>query len=326
MSTALSRRNWLVATAATLSTPLLHAQLTEKPIRILVGLPAGGGTDSIARYIADRLREQLGQAVLIDNRAGVGGRLAADALMAAPPDGLTWMIAPNAVPTFQTLVFGAQIKWNIWRDFMPVAGLVTYPLAMAVNNELGVTNVREFVQWAKANPKKANFGTPGTGGQNHFLGVQFAKLAGIDLPMTPYKGTPPMVTDLIGGHIPSGITLLDDLLRHQRGGKLRVIGIFSDQRSELAPDIPTFAEQGYKVSSGDGWTAMWAPAKTPQAEITRMQQALQKILSDPQVKSYLLANLSVVPHYRNGVEMEKAQRDEIATWEPIIKATGFKPE
>lgn len=323
----LDRRNLLMASTLAVAAPPLWAQSQDKPvIRILMGLPPGGGTDSIARYIADKLREQLGQPVIIDNRIGVGGRLAADALMNATPDGLTYMIAPNATPTFQTLVFGPQLKWNIWRDFAPVAGLVSYPLGMATSLNTGATNVREFVQWVKANPQKASFGTPGLGGQNHFLGLQFAKLAGIDLPVTPYKGTPPLITDLLGGHVPAAVTLMDELLKHQQTGKLRVLGIFSDKRSELMPDIPTFTEQGYRVSSGDGWTAMWAPAKTPPTEIARMQQALQKILANPQVKDYLMTRLAVMPHYRNAQEMAKAQRDELATWEPIVKASGFKPE
>lgn len=327
MSMEPTRRDWLLASGALACSPLLRAQGADKqPIRILMGLPPGGGTDSIARYIAERLREQLGQPVIIDSRVGVGGRLAADALMTAAPDGLTYMIAPNATPTFQTLVFGPQLKWNIWRDFVPVAGLVSYPLGMAVSTELGVNNAREFVQWAKANPQKASFGTPGLGGQNHFLGLQFAKLAGIDLPVTPYKGTPPLITDLLGGHVPSAITLMDELIKHQRSGKLRILGIFSDKRSELMPDIPTFAEQGFKVSSGDGWTAMWAPAKTPQTELARMQQALQKILATPQVREYLMTRLAVEPHYRGAADMAQAQRDEMATWEPIIKASGFKPD
>ncbi|MFZ2388915.1 MAG: tripartite tricarboxylate transporter substrate-binding protein [Polaromonas sp.] len=323
----LDRRNLLLASTLAVAAPTLWAQSPDKPvIRILLGLPPGGGTDSIARYIADKLREQLGQPVIIENRVGVGGRLAADVLMNAAPDGLTYMIAPNATPTFQTLVFGPQLKWNIWRDFAPVAGLVSYPLGMATSLNTGATNAREFVQWVKANPQKASFGTPGLGGQNHFLGVQFAKVAGIDLPVTPYKGTPPLITDLLGGHVPAAVTLMDELLKHQHAGKLRVLGIFSDKRSELMPDIPTFTEQGYKVSSGDGWTAMWAPDKTPPAEIARMQQALQKILANPQVKDYLMTRLAVMPHYRNAQEMAKAQRDELATWEPIVKASGFKPE
>lgn len=326
-----ARRTLLQAAAlATLpALPLAQAQDKpphDKPIRILVGLPPGGGTDAIARYIAEQLRIQLGQPVIIENRIGAGGRIAADTLLTAAADGLTYMIAPNATPTFQTLVFGPQLKWSLFRDFVPVAGLVSYPLGMAVHPSLGVSNAREFVQWAKTHPDKSMFGTPGVGGMNHFLGVQFAKVAGIEMPVTPYKGTPPMVTDLLGGHVPAAVSLLDEMLRHHRAGKLRIIGIFSEQRSELMPEIPTFAEQGYKVTLGEGWTGMWAPAKTPPAEIERVQRALQKVLASPEAREHLTTRLAVSPRYRDGREMEKVQRAELAAWEPIIKASGFKPE
>ena len=304
----------------------LWAQGDKPPIKVLVGFPPGGATDAIARVVVDKLPGILGQPVIVENKPGLGGRLAADAVLAAPADGLTYLIAPNATPTFQMLVFAHQIKWNSVRDFAPVATLASYPLGMGVALNTGASNVKEFVEWCRRNPGKASFGTPGLGGQNHFLGVQFAKVAGIDLPVTPYKGTPPMITDLLGGHVPAGVTLMDELLKHHRAGKARVIGIFSDRRSELMPDIPTMAEQGFKVSSGEGWTAMWAPAKTPAAEIARMQQAIQKVLAQPGVREYLTTRLAVTPHYRNAEEMAQAQREEIATYEPIIKASGFKPE
>ena len=327
----LQRRHFIAKTMASTAlasvcTPsLVFAQSDKPPIRILMGFPPGGGTDLIARYLADKLREPLGQAVIIDSKIGVGGRLAADALMAAAPDGLTYMIAPNATPTFQTLVFGQQIKWSIWRDFAPVAGLVNYPIGMAASLQSGITNARQLVDASKTKGS-LNFGTPGPGGQNHFLGEQFAKVAGIQMVHTPYRGTTPLLTDLMGGHVPLGVTLGADIIRHHRDGKVKMLGIFSDKRSELMPDIPTFAEQGYNVSSGDAWTAMWAPAKTPAAEIARVQAALQKLLAQPDVRDHLMKNLSVMPHYRNGDEMTKAQRDEIAVWEPIIKASNFKPD
>jgi len=326
MSTT-SRRRLLMAACAALAAPAaLRARASDKPIiHILLGLPPGGGTDAIARVIADRLPAELGQPVIIDSRVGVGGRLAADALMKAAPDGLTYMIAPNATPTFQTLVFGSQIKWDIWRDFAPVAGLVTYPMGMAVNPETGATNAREFIEWVKKTPQ-ASFGTPGLGGQTHFLGMQFAKAAGIDLPVTPYKGTPPLINDLVGGHVMAAVALMDEMIRYHRSGQLRVIGIFSDQRSPLMPDIPTMAEQGIKVRSGDGWTAMWAPARTPPAEIERMQNAVRKVLAMPQVREILMTRLMVMPQFMDAQEMARRQRAELADWEPIIKASGFKPE
>ena len=290
-----------------------------------MGFPPGGGTDLIARYFAEKLREQLSQPVIIDPKVGVGGRLAADALLAAAADGLTYMVCPNATPTFQTLVFAQQIKWNVLRDFAPVAALVSYPIGMAAGLQTGVTSARQLADQVKAKGS-ANFGTPGPGGQNHFLGEAFAKQAGLNLVHTPYRGTTPMLTDLLGGHLPFGVTLGSDLIRQHRDGKVRMVGIFTAQRSELMPDIPTFAEQGFNVTSGNAWTGMWAPGKTPPAEVARVQAALQKILSQPDVRQHLMVNLAVQPHYRGGEEMLKLQRDEIAYWEPIIKASGFKPE
>jgi len=322
----LKRRHILLSSGVLLALPHSGWAQTKPAIRILVGFPPGGATDAIARAVADRLPNLLGQPVIVDNRAGVGGRMAADAVLAAPADGLTFMVAPNATPTFQMLVFGHQIRWNIVKDFTPVATFASYPLGMGVALNTGVTNAREFVEWVRKNPGKASFGTPGLGGQNSFLGEQLAKTAGIDLTMTPYKGSPPMVNDLLGGHVPSAISLMDGMLAHHRAGKIRVIGIFAKERSPLMPDIPTFAEQGIDVTSGEGWTGMWARAGTPAADIERMQKAVQQVLQMPEVKEQMTQRLSVQPHYRNGAEMDKLQRAELAHWAPIIKASGFKAE
>jgi len=321
----LSRRFLMAATAAALLLPA--ATLAQpKPIRLVVGFPPGGATDAITRAVADKLPGVLGQPVIVDNKPGVGGRMAADLVLAAPADGLTFMVAPNATPTFQMLVFKDQIKWNSLKDFVPVASFASYPLGMGVATNLGVSNAREFVEWVKKNPGKASYGTPGLGGQNAFLGEQFAKVAGIDLPVTPYKGSPPMVTDLVGGHVPSAISLLDGMMAQHRAGKIKVIGVFTKERSPLMPDIPTFAEQGIDVTSGEGWTGMWAKAGTPAAEVQRMEKALEKVLQMPDVKEVLSQRLMVHPLFRNSIQMDALQRAELAHWEPIIKASGFKPE
>jgi len=327
---ALPRRRLLQAAAAASVAGLLPASLRAQgdkpPLKVLIGFPPGGATDAIARTITDRLPALLGQPVIVDNKAGAGGRLAADALLAAPADGQTLMIAPNATPTFQMLVFGHQVRWNILRDFAPVATIASYPLGMGVAVNTGATNAREFIDWVKKNPGKASFGTPGLGGQNHFLGVQLAKVAGIDLPVTPYKGSPPMVTDLVGGHVPAAISLMDGMMAHHRAGKIRVIGVFTKERSPLMPDILTFAEQGINVTSGEGWTGIWAKAGTPPAELERLQRAVQQVLALPEVRDTLSQKLSVQPHFRNAAAMDALQRAELAHWEPIIKASGFKPE
>ena len=319
------RRWFLLASAALLALPL-PTLAQPKTIRVVVGFPPGGATDAIARVVVDKLPAVLGQPVIVDNKPGVGGRLAADQVLAAPADGLTFMVAPNATPTFQMLVFKDQLKWNSVKDFVPVASFASYPLGMGVASQLGVSNAREFVAWAKKNPGKASFGTPGTGGQNHFLGVQLAKVAGIDLPVTPYKGTPPLVTDLVGGHVPSAIGLLDGMMAQHRAGKIKLIGVFTKERSPLMPDIPTFAEQGIDVTSGEGWTGMWAKAGTPAQEVQRMEKAIAQVLQMPEVQEVLSQRLMVHPVYRNSVQMDALQRAELAHWEPIIKASGFKPE
>ena len=321
----ISRRVWLAALGAAALSGRALAQ-TDKPIRVLIGFPPGGATDAIARVVTDKLGALLGQPVIVENKPGAGGRLAADTVLAAPADGLTWMIAPNATPTFQMLVFAHQIKWNSVRDFAPVATLASYPLGMGVAPTLGVSTAREFVEWVKRNPGKASFGTPGLGGQNHFLGVQFAKAAGIELPVTPYKGSPPMVTDLIGGHVPAAISLMDGMMAHHRAGKIKVIGTFTKERSPLMPDIPTFLEQGIDVTSGEGWTGLWAKAGTPAADLERMQRAVQQVLQMPDVRETMSAKLWVHPHFRNAAEMDRLQRAELTHWEPIIKASGFKPD
>jgi tripartite-type tricarboxylate transporter receptor subunit TctC len=322
----LTRREVLASSVGLIALPRAGQAQSRPVIRVVVGFPPGGATDAIARVIANRLPDLLGQPVIIDNKPGVGGRIAADAVLAAPADGLTFMVAPNATPTFQTLVYGHDIHWNILKDFTPVAAMASYALGMAVALNTGASNAREFVDWVKRNPGKASFGTPGMGGQNHFLGVQLARTTGIELPVAPYKGTPPMVTDLVGGHVPSAISLIDGMVPHHRAGKIRVIGIFTKARSPLIPEIPTFAEQGIDVTSGEGWTGMWARAGTPPAAIERMQKALQQALQAPEVRGPLTQQLWVQPQFRTGVEMDALQRAELAHWEPIIKASGFRPE
>lgn len=321
-----SRRLLMLSSAALLALPAASWAQSKPVIRLVVGFPPGGATDAITRVVADKLPNVLGQPVIVENKPGVGGRMAADMVLAAPADGLTFMVAPNATPTFQMLVFKDQLKWNSLKDFVPVASFASYPLGMGVATNLGVNNAREFVEWAKKHPGQASYGTPGLGGQNAFLGVQFAKAAGIDLLVTPYKGSPPMVTDLVGGHVPSAISLLDGMMAHHRSGKIKVIGVFTKERSPLMPDIPTFAEQGINVTSGEGWTGMWAKTGTPAAEVQRMEKALQQVLAMPEVKEVMSQRLMVNPLFRNSAQMDTLQRGELAHWEPIIKASGFKAE
>jgi tripartite-type tricarboxylate transporter receptor subunit TctC len=299
----------------------------KPPIRLLVGFPPGGSTDMVARVLADKLRVVLNTPVLVENKPGVGGRLAAEALRNSAPDGRTFMIAPNATGIFQHLLYPTSVlKYDLLTDLTPVAVLMSYPLALAVSTRIGASNAAEYVAWVKSHPLDASFGTAGAGGQTHFSGLQLGKAIGVDLQVVPYRGNGPLATDLLGGQVPAGVMTAGDILQYQKGGKVKVIGVFGARRSPLMPDVPTFTEQGIAVDTGDAWTGMWAPARTPKAELDLMQSALRQVLAQPEVREFLINRATLMPDFRPAEQMDQLQRKELAYWGPIIKATGFKPD
>jgi tripartite-type tricarboxylate transporter receptor subunit TctC len=306
----------------------LGAMAQEKPpIRLLVGFPPGGASDGLARLMADKLRDQLKQNVIVENRPGVGGRIAAQAIKAAPANGQMYMIAPNATFTFQHLTYPVSVLgYDMNTDFTSVARLTSYPMAMVVNTSIGTKTAKEYVAWLKANPDKNTFGTAGQGGDTHFNGLQFGKLAGAPMQVVPYRGNGPLLIDMVGGQILTGNMLAGDALQHVKSGKLNYIGVFSPQRSPLLPDVPTLAEQGFNTGGDDGWMAVWGPAKLPKVELERMQAAIKNVLAMPDVKEMLLSKFLQVADYRDGTEVDKQLQAELAHWGPIIKASGFKPE
>lgn len=299
---------------------------STQPIKLLVGFPPGGSTDTVARMLADKMAVVLKQTVIVDNKAGAGGRLAAQALKTSAPDGLTFMIAPNATPLFQTLLYPVEVlRYDMLKDFAPVAVLVSYPLALAVGQHLGVKTAKEYQAHVKANPKDASFGTAGAGGHTHFSGLQLGKALGVNLQAVPYRGNGPLATDLLGGQVPAGVMTAGDIAQYQKSGRVRVIGVFGATRSPLLPDVPTFIEQGLTIDTGDAWTGMWAPAGTPQATLDRVQNALKYTLSLPEVRD-VLAKATLTPDFRSAHDMDKLQRKELAYWAPVIKASGFTPD
>lgn len=316
-----------VLAVLTLGVSIAALAQDKPPIRILVGFPPGGATDNVARVLADKLREPLGQQVIVENRPGVGGRLAAEALKNSAPDGLTYMVAPNATGVFQHLTYPVSVlRYDMLTDWAPVAMVVSYPMAMVVNATMGVKTAKDYVGWLKANPGKGTFGTAGQGGDTHFNGLQFAKAAGLDMTVVPYRGNGPLTTDLVGGQIPTGIMVAGDAVQFIRSAKLNAIGVFAPRRSPLLPDVPTMAEQGYDTGGSDGWIGLWAPAKTPQAEINRMQTALKQVLALPEVRDILVNKFVQNPDFRSAAEMDKVLRAELAHWGPVIKASGFTPQ
>jgi tripartite-type tricarboxylate transporter receptor subunit TctC len=299
----------------------------KAPIRLIVGFAPGGSTDMVARILAEKLRVPLGQQVLVENKPGAGGRLAAETLKNSAPDGQTYMVAPNATGIFQALLYPVSVlKYDLLNDLAPVAVVVSYPLALAVGTKTGVANAKEYVAFVKQKPENGSFGSAGLGGQTHFSGLQLGKAAGLEMTVVPYKGNGPLVTDLLGGQVPAGIMTAGDIAPHQKTGAVKLIGVFGNKRSPLLPDVPTLMEQGYDVDTGDAWTGVWAPAKTPKAELDRMQAALKQVLAMPDVRDILIHQQTMQPDFRPAAELDKLQRKELAYWGPVIKTTGFRPE
>jgi tripartite-type tricarboxylate transporter receptor subunit TctC len=313
--------------AAALGVPTLAQAQSDKPIRLLVGFPPGGASDTLARILADKLKDVLQQPVIVENRPGVGGRLAAEAVKNAAPDGLTYMLAPNATFVFQHLTYPVSVlRYDMTTDFAHIAQASSYPMAMVVHTSVPAKNAKDYAAWLKANPDKSTFGTAGQGGDTHFNGLQFGKLAGVPMTVVPYKGNGPLVIDLLGGQILTGNMVAGDAIQHVRAGKLNYIGIFAAKRSALIPDVPTMAEQGFDTGGRDAWMGIWGPAKLPRAEAQRMQDALAKVLAMADVKEMLLSKLLMVADFQNGAVVDKQLKEELAHWGPVIKASGFTPQ
>lgn len=324
----MNRKIFTAVMAAALLGMGLHAQAQDKPvIKFLVGFPPGGSTDTVARLLADKMSVVLKQTIIVENKAGAGGRLAAQTLKSSAADGLTYMIAPNATPVFQTLLYPPEVlKYDMLKDFAPVGVVVSYPLALAVGQQTGVKTAKEYVAWVKANAKGNSFGSAGAGGHTHFSGIQLGKAIGVDLQVIPYRGNGPLVIDLLGGQVPAGVMTAGDILPNQKTGKVHVVGVFGAQRSPLLPDVPTFKEQGINIDTGDAWTGMWAPANTPKDKLAQIQNALKYALALPEVRDTLINKATLNPDFRPAEDMDRLQRKELAYWGPVIKATGFTPE
>lgn len=301
-----------------------HAQALPPTIKLVVPYPPGGSADTLARLIAQPLQEQLKATVVVDNRPGAGGRIAASQLKRSPADGSVILIAPNALTTIQSLVYEGQLDYKVMEDFIPLSRLSSFPMGLAVPATSPFKTAPQLVAAMKGS-KDANYGTSGAGGLAHFAGLEFGKTTGIEWTHIAYKGGAPLVTDLIGGHLPVAIDALVDQIEQQRGGKIRVLGIFSDQRYSLAPDIPTLAEQGIKMAPVEGWFGAFLPAKTPAPVVARIDQAMAKAIANPEVKEKL-NKLVLQTAYLDSADFTRLQAAELQQWAPVVRDSGFKPD
>lgn len=309
-----------------LSAPALHAQpVLPATIKLVVGYPPGGSTDTLARLLGQGLQEQLKVPVIVDNRPGAGGRIAAAQLKKAPADGSEVMVAPNALTTVQSLVYADKLPYSVVDDFVPVAKLASYPFTLSVPTTSPIKSVTDLVAWVRSNPQQASFGSSGAGGMAHFSGLMVAKEAGFEWVHVAYKGGAPLVTELIGGHIPAGVDTVIDHIEHHRAGTSRILGVTGAKRYPLTPDLPTLAEQGVKGLGIEGWFGAFVPAGTPAATVARLEDGVRRVLSDPAFKAKV-NKLAIEVDFKTSAELRATQVAELQTWAPVVKASGFKPE
>jgi tripartite-type tricarboxylate transporter receptor subunit TctC len=296
----------------------------DRPIRILVGFPPGGESDLIARLVAERMRLSLGAPVIVENKPGASGMLAAEALKSAAPDGKTLMISPIAVTVFAPLTH-ARLRYDPIKDFAPVSLAANFQMALATGPGSPAKTLHDYIAWVRANPARATYGVPLAGGPTHFFGVMLARATAVNLAVVPYKGSAQFVNDLVGGQVPAGITVVSQLLKHHQAGTVRMLATSGSERSPMAPDVPTFKELGFAGIEGTGWQAFHTSAGTPRATIDRLSAAIASAILAPEVREGLLA-LGLEPVGSTPDVLANRMLEDTAKWAPIVKASGFRAD
>jgi tripartite-type tricarboxylate transporter receptor subunit TctC len=313
-----------VAMAAVYASAPASAQIGEQPIKIVFPFAAGGSGDALARLLAEDLRAGLnGQPVVVENVTGAAGRTGTRNVVTAAPDGKTLLLTPIAPVAVHNHVY-KDLGYDPLTDLAPVSLVTEFEFAIAVGPNTPAKNLKELVDWAKANPAKASYGSPGAGALPHFFGVLFGKAAGIDLVHIGYKGSAPAILDLVGGQIPIVVTTTSDLLAQHQAGKIRILATSDSKRSPLVPEVPTFKESGFDIV-GTSWYAVFAPAKTPADVREKYSKILATTVQRPEIKERLL-KMGLYAAGTTPDELGKVQKRDSALWAPAVAASGFKAD
>jgi tripartite-type tricarboxylate transporter receptor subunit TctC len=294
----------------------------SRPIRVIVGFPAGGPTDITARVMAQWLSERLGQQIVIENRAGAGSNIAVEATINAPPDGYTLLIvgATNAI----NATLYEKLNFNFIRDIAPVAGIIRVPLIMEVHPSVPAKTVAEFIAYAKANPGKINMGSGGIGTTLHVSGELFKMMTGVDMLHVPYRGAGPMLTDLLGGQVQVGFDPMPSSIGYVKAGQLRPLAVTTATRSEALPELPTVGDfvAGYEAST---WYGVGAPKNTPAEIIEKLNKEINAGLADPKLKARL-TDLGGMTLTGSAAEFGAFIVEETEKWAKVVKFSGAKAE
>ncbi|MGB4359126.1 MAG: Bug family tripartite tricarboxylate transporter substrate binding protein [Rhodoferax sp.] len=312
-----------LAVSALLAAGLAQAQTGS--IKLMVGFPPGGGTDAIARILADKLKDQLGVPVLVDNKAGAGGQLAAQALKAAPADGNTLFLSHDHTITILPLVVNNP-GYDSARDFVPVAGFATFANGLAISGGTPAKSMAEYVAWVqKQGAGKDTVGVPAPASVPEFLVKVIGQKYQLDLQAAPYRGSAPMMADMLGNQIHAGVGSVPDFIENQKAGKIRMVAVLGGKRQAALPEVPTFAELGLAGFEDLPYYGIFAPKGTPQAAIDKLGSAVAKVIALPEVGERL-TNMGLSVGYMTSAQLASREQAYAKTWARIIKDSGFKAQ
>lgn len=301
-------------------------QVLSKNARMVVGFPAGGSTDVLARLLADRMRIKYAPVVIVENKAGAGGRLGADAVKNGDADGSQMLLSPCSILWIYPHVY-KKLTYDTLRDFTPVTpvGTVGFGLCVGPAVPSTVKTIADYAQWAKADPKNASYGSPAAGATPHFIGVMLSRAIGVELNHVAYKGGAPALQDVMGGQIPASINVLSEVIPQLAGGRLRVLATSGVKRSRFLPDVPTFIEAGLKDVAAQEVFGVFLPSRTPADIVNKLHVVLKEIVNGNDFAE-AIAKLSYEPAEEAPANFAKTVQKELSRWDPIVKASGFTAE
>lgn len=318
-----ARRSLLLAALGAASLPPLARAQEGSPLRIVFPFAPGGAADAVARQLAEELRPRLGRPVVVENRTGGGGRIGAQAVKAAAPDGSTLLLAAATQMVLQPHTDPA-IGYDPAADFRPVVQVMRFGQVIVVGPETPARTVAELVAWFRADPARRSFGSPGLGTGAHFAGLEFGRLAGVPLEHVAYRGTPAAIPDLQTGRLGMFVASRGEFREHHHAGRVHILASTDAARSPAMPEIPTLRESGFDIVA-PGWFALYAPASTPDAVVMRIADAVRATIVGGLLRARV-EELGFEPSGAGPVELAQVQRAETAQWAAVVRASGFRPE
>lgn len=305
--------------------PARAADFPSKPVALIVPFAPGGPTDAMARTIGNALKPLLGQPVVVENKAGAGGNLGAEAVARAEPDGHTLLFGTSGPLAINGMLY-RKINYDPVRSFSPVIQVGYLPNVLAVHPGIPAKNVKELIAYAKANPGKLSYASSGNGASSHLAGALFNLRAGTDVLHVPYRGTGPALNDLLAGQVAMAFTDVLTALPHAKAGKLRILGVTTEARSRAMPEVPTLMEQGVKDFDVSVFFGIVAPSGTPQATVTRLNAAFAQVLQQPDVRQNLMSQGLELPADMSPAQLAVYMRKEQAKWRDVITTSGARAD